>query len=106
MDGLKTGINLRGYGQMDPKVEYKVEGHRMFSEMIRLIREEVTDRLFKVQIRREDEEHLRDRWGDALDAGPMAPPASPPPAAASFPPPPPPPTRPTTPPQQQGAAAF
>src|SRR5437870_5615923 len=28
MDGLKTGVGLRGYGQLDPKVEYKVEGDR------------------------------------------------------------------------------
>ena len=78
MDGLKTGINLRGYGQMDPKVEYKVEGHRMFSEMLRGIREEVTDLLFKVRLRTEEEAHLADRWGGADDA-PAVPPPPPPP---------------------------
>jgi preprotein translocase subunit SecA len=63
MDGLRTGVGLRGYGQLDPKVEYKVEGHSMFSQMIWSIREEVTDLLFKVRLRTEDETHLADRWG-------------------------------------------
>ena len=86
MDGLKTGINLRGYGQMDPKVEYKVEGHRMFSEMLRGIREEVTDLLFKVRLRTEEEAHLADRWGGADDA-----PATPTTLPGGRPPAPPPP---------------
>jgi preprotein translocase subunit SecA len=73
MDGLRTGVGLRGYGQLDPKVEYKVEGHAMFSEMIRGIREEVTDLLFKVRLRSEDEAHLADRWGGA--EAPPPPPA-------------------------------
>jgi preprotein translocase subunit SecA len=76
--------------------------------MIRLIREEVTDRLFKVQIRREDEEHLRDRWGDALETGgtaTAAPPPPPPPAARPAPPAPPPsPSRSAPPGQGQGGA--
>jgi preprotein translocase subunit SecA len=88
MDGLRTGVGMRAYGQLDPKVEYKVEGHRMFSEMIRSIREEVTDLLFKVRLRTEDEAHLADRWGGAepLPAAPGEAPA-PPPAAGQAPPP-------------------
>jgi preprotein translocase subunit SecA len=74
MDGLKSGVGLRGYGQMDPKVEYKVEGHAMFSQMIRSIREEVTDMLLKVRLREEDEEHLADRWGGAQAVAPPPPP--------------------------------
>ncbi len=75
MDGLRTGVGLRGYGQLDPKVEYKVEGHRMFKEMIQSIREEVTDLLFKVRLRSEDEKHLGDRWGGAQPEGPPPPPS-------------------------------
>ncbi len=65
MDGLKTGIGLRGYGQVDPKVEYKVEGHRMFSSMLRVIRDEVTDYLLKVRFNKEAEEQLGARWSGA-----------------------------------------
>jgi preprotein translocase subunit SecA len=109
MDGLKTGINLRGYGQMDPKVEYKVEGHRMFSEMIRIIREEVTDRLFKVQLRREDEAQLEERWGGAepmLPSPSPSPSPSPPAAPPQRPPAPPPPAAPPPGGPSSGAGAF
>ena len=88
MDGLKTGINMRAYGQLDPKVEYKVEGHRMFSEMIAAIREEVTDLLFKARLQTEVEASLEDRWEDAA---PLPPPPPPPAAPRPAPPPPPPP---------------
>ena len=70
MDGLKTGIGLRSYGQLDPKVEYKVEGHRMFSEMLQVIREEVTDLLLKVRLTRQAEEDLEHRWQGAREERP------------------------------------
>jgi preprotein translocase subunit SecA len=93
MDGLKTGIGIRSYGQLDPKVEFKIEGHRMFGEMIWTIREEVTDLLFKVRLKAEEEEHLGDRWGGATPLPPPgssapAPRAAPPPRPAAPPPPP------------------
>ncbi len=65
MDGLKTGIGMRAYGQMDPKVEYKVEGHRMFSEMLSEIRSEVTNHMFKVRISEDATQQLSARWSDA-----------------------------------------
>ncbi len=67
MDGLKTGIGLRGYAQEDPKVAYKIEGHRMFGEMLHGIREEVTDQLLKVRFSREAEEQLGDVWSGAQE---------------------------------------
>ncbi len=33
MDHLRTGIHLRGYGQKDPKIEYKKEGFELFQIM-------------------------------------------------------------------------
>ena len=65
MDGLRTGIGLRSYGQIDPKVEYKIEGHRMFRDMLQGIREEVTDHLLKVRFTQEAEANLADRWANA-----------------------------------------
>jgi preprotein translocase subunit SecA len=73
MDALKTGIGLRSYGQIDPKVEYKVEGHRMFSQMLRAIREEVTDLLLKVRVTRQAEEQLAERWDQQTPLGGEAP---------------------------------
>ena len=34
MDQLREGIGLRGYGQKDPKIEYKKEGYDMFRQMM------------------------------------------------------------------------
>jgi preprotein translocase subunit SecA len=40
MDQLRYGIGLRAYGQRDPVIEYKFEGHDMFEDMIRTIQED------------------------------------------------------------------
>ncbi len=37
MDQLREGIGLRGYGQKDPKIEYKKEGFEMFRQMMERI---------------------------------------------------------------------
>jgi preprotein translocase subunit SecA len=58
MDHLRHGISLRGYGQIDPKVAYKQEGYQMFSELIENLRTEITELLFRVQVRKEDESRL------------------------------------------------
>ncbi|MDO8427498.1 MAG: preprotein translocase subunit SecA, partial [Deltaproteobacteria bacterium] len=55
MDHLKGGIGLRGYGQKDPLREYKKEGFDLFVEMIFRLKSDVTERLFKVQIKRDEE---------------------------------------------------
>ncbi len=50
MDFLKQGIGLRGYGQRDPLIEYKREAYNMFEELIRKIKEEVSELVLKVQV--------------------------------------------------------
>jgi preprotein translocase subunit SecA len=55
IDHLKDGIGLRGYGQKDPKQEYKKEAFKLFMEMIIRIREETVERVFWVQVEREDD---------------------------------------------------
>ncbi|MHC5040606.1 MAG: preprotein translocase subunit SecA, partial [Planctomycetota bacterium] len=62
MDRLKEGIGLRGYAQVDPKIEYKKEGYRMFGEMVDLIRNDVSDLIFKVRLSQEAEEELTNIW--------------------------------------------
>ncbi|MBK6513579.1 MAG: hypothetical protein IPG04_05480 [Polyangiaceae bacterium] len=34
MEHLRDGIGLRGYGQKDPKQEYKKEGYNIFVQMV------------------------------------------------------------------------
>lgn len=55
MDHLKEGIGLRGYGQRDPLVEYKKEAFEIFSELGGRISFEVVNRLFKIQIAKEED---------------------------------------------------
>ncbi len=55
IDHLKEGIGLRGYGQKDPKQEYKKEAYQLFMDMMTRIREEVVEKIYWVQVDREDE---------------------------------------------------
>jgi preprotein translocase subunit SecA len=50
MEYLRDGIHLRAMAQKDPLVEYRHEGHLMFEELSRAIREEVVTTLFHVQL--------------------------------------------------------
>ena len=50
IDNLRQGINLRGYAQKDPLVEYKNEAFRMFEQLMVNIDDEIVHRIFKVQI--------------------------------------------------------
>jgi len=51
MDALRDGIGLRGYGQRDPKLEYKREGFEMFQAMLFQIRESVFRALTRIRVR-------------------------------------------------------
>jgi preprotein translocase subunit SecA len=56
LDHLKEGINLRGYGQKDPLVEFKKEAFTLFEDMMARIDEETVRYLYLVQpVRPEDE---------------------------------------------------
>lgn len=51
MDQLRQSIGLRGYGQLNPLVEYQQEGFRMFGEMISDIDYDATRLFMKSEIR-------------------------------------------------------
>jgi preprotein translocase subunit SecA len=55
LDHLKGGIGLRAYGQRDPLIEYKKEAFSMFETLLREVREEFVQRLFRVQLAPEAE---------------------------------------------------
>jgi preprotein translocase subunit SecA len=48
MDYLKRGIHMRGYAQVDPKIEYKREGYALFEQLADSIKINVAERLIKV----------------------------------------------------------
>ncbi len=54
MDYLREGVHLRAMAQKDPLVEYRGEGHAMFEELSRAIREEVVLTLFHVEVERDE----------------------------------------------------
>ncbi|MFH1707930.1 MAG: preprotein translocase subunit SecA [Planctomycetota bacterium] len=48
MDYLKHGIHMRGYAQVDPKLEYKREGYELFTTMADAVKVQVSERLVRV----------------------------------------------------------
>jgi len=55
IDQLKEGIGLRGYGQKDPLIEYQKEAYQMFLDMLDRIKKDTVEKLFAVQIAKEQE---------------------------------------------------
>ena len=51
MDQFRQSVGLRGYGQLNPLVEYQSEGYKMFEEMIADIDYDVTRLFMKAEIR-------------------------------------------------------
>jgi preprotein translocase subunit SecA len=49
MDHLRSSIGLRGYAQVDPKVEYKREGMKTFETMWDSVGQRVTDLIYRVE---------------------------------------------------------
>jgi preprotein translocase subunit SecA len=66
MDYLREGIHLRSMAQKDPLVEYRVEGHQMFEEMMAGVREEVVSMLFHVEVTAQDAELERPDTGQLI----------------------------------------
>ena len=53
MDHLRDGIGLRGYGQKDPKQEYKREGFELFQGMLDMIADTTVRHISRLQLRSE-----------------------------------------------------
>ncbi|WP_024115005.1 preprotein translocase subunit SecA [Helicobacter pylori] len=64
MDNLKTGINLRGYNQKDPLVEYKKESYNLFLEFIEDIKIEAIKTFSKIQFENEQDSNDAERYLD------------------------------------------
>ena len=83
IDHLKEGIGMRAYAQKNPKEEYKREAYDLFMVMMGRIRQDVTQKLFRVQIAKEEEvvemeeEQRRQRLALTGQGGPQAVAASP-----------------------------
>ncbi len=74
MDHLRSGIGLRGYAQVDPKVEYKREGMKAFESMWASVGQRVTDLIYRVE--QLDEGFIGSTWKEAEAKHEAAPSAS------------------------------
>jgi preprotein translocase subunit SecA len=54
MDHLRQGIGLRGYGQKDPKQEYKKEGYEMYVQMTWRVKSAVIGNILRLQVVRQE----------------------------------------------------
>ena len=52
MDQLKKGISLRGYGNIDPVLEYKKEGYEMFEDLTASIQDDTVTILLKAELKK------------------------------------------------------
>ncbi len=71
MDALRDGIGLRGYGQKDPKLEYKREGFHMFEQLLDTIRQNTLRDLSHIAVRTtsRDADETDDAENGAEDGG-------------------------------------
>ncbi len=52
MEHLRDSVRLRAYGQRDPLVEYKIEGQRLYEQLLGSVKAQVANIIFKVDIMR------------------------------------------------------
>ena len=60
MDHVRSSVGFRSMGQMDPKVEYKREGMRLFEQMWHSLGERITDVIFRMEAM--DDELVASSW--------------------------------------------
>lgn len=56
MDHLKESVGMRGYGHLDPLVEYKKEGFSLFIDMLTKFKISVVSKLFMMKLSRDEKE--------------------------------------------------
>jgi len=53
MSHLRDSVRLRAYGQQDPLVEYKSEGHKMFRRLLETIDSSIANAVFKAELKKQ-----------------------------------------------------
>ncbi len=51
MERLRDSVRLRAYGQQDPLVEYKREGHKMFQQLLEVVETTIANTIFKAELK-------------------------------------------------------
>lgn len=71
IDDLREGVNLRGYGQRDPLVEFKNEAYTLFENLVNKIDEELGRRIFRIQVGEQRPEIPTNLMRENLDTSDM-----------------------------------
>ena len=72
MENVRTGIGLQAYGQRDPLVAYRAEGHKMFQDLLARMQYEVVHSMFHATITQRPVNGGQSRnGGAAANATPM-----------------------------------
>ena len=71
MENLRTGIGLHAYGQRDPLVMYRTEGHKMFQDLMTRIQHDVVHTVFHVTINQQPTNRAGRRNAAATQDSPM-----------------------------------
>ena len=67
LDYLRQGIHLRGYAQKKPKQEYKREAFELFSQLLDVVKLEVTRTLLTVRIQTREQAEELERAAQAIE---------------------------------------
>ncbi|MEE2656740.1 MAG: preprotein translocase subunit SecA [Chloroflexota bacterium] len=59
MENLRQGVGLHAYGQRDPLVMYRSEGHEKFQEMLRMIQHDIVHTIFHATMMEEEANRSR-----------------------------------------------
>jgi len=59
MDHLRDSVRLRGYGQRDPLVEYKKEGHLMFQRLTAEINKQIVFTIFHISVQAKPQQQVQ-----------------------------------------------
>jgi preprotein translocase subunit SecA len=70
MENLRTGVGLQAYGQRDPLVVYRSEGHKMFGDLQSQIQYEVVHTVFHASLNQQPAQGTR-RRPSATQTSPM-----------------------------------
>ena len=73
MDQLRKGISLRGYGNVDPVVEYKKEGFEMFEDLTASIQDDTITLLLKAELQRVPTKEEQKQQMQTNQVGPIMP---------------------------------
>ncbi len=71
MEALRDSVRLRAYGQRDPLVEYKTEGHKMFQRLIANIESNIASTIFKAGLNPKQESRQDPKQVSSTPKGPV-----------------------------------